>query len=41
MVAEGGAGGRKVGGILRFVSRVFGGWHVLLGDEVVDGFLHT
>lgn len=41
MVAEGGAGGRDIVGVLGAVERRFWFWFCLLGNDVVDGLFHA
>lgn len=40
MVTESRAGGRDDWRVFGFVECLFLRWHVLLGDDVVDGLLH-
>lgn len=40
MVAESGAGGDDIWGVLGFVEWLFGWGHVLLRDDIVNGLLH-
>lgn len=40
-MAEGGAGGWNMRGVLGFIKRLFLGWYVLFWDDIVDRLVHT